>query len=195
MLSRTTFSPLYLSQFGAGWAASGHKYENIGCSGIPILRVPGTVDGVVGERVVPDRMYDDEDEETGNPDSIVFSASWVDLRTRFPIGSEGMRYLALQRVKRMVWGANTITVGSGGVPFPKKRRGGIGEGEVGMEKRGRRKVVDGWLPVGEVEVGTPRRWKYPSLYEVNGTRFEEREDGKFRSEDGRVLELRTASGG
>lgn len=191
MLSRTTFSPLYFSQLGAGWAASGPKYEHIGCNGIPILRVPGTVDGVVGEKVVPDRMYDDEDEETGSPESIVFSASWVDLRTRFPVASEGMRYLAWQGVKRMVWETNALTVESGGVPLPRKEKRGFGEGEVRVEKRGRREIVGGWLPVGEVEVGTPRRWRYPSVYEINGTRFEDAGDGNFRSKDGRVLELKT----
>ena len=132
----------------------------------------------MGERVVPDRMYDDEDEETGSPESIVFSASWVDLRTRFPVGSEGMRYLAWQGVKRMVWGVNTLTVVSGGVPLPRKRRD-VGEEEVRVEKRDRKGILDGWLPVGQVEVGTPRRWKYPSVYEVNGTKFEDAGDGEF----------------
>lgn len=64
-------------------------------------------------RVNPDRMFDDDDEETAAPGAIVFSASWVDLRTRVPVGSEGMRYLPWQGVKRMVWGGNTLTVGSG----------------------------------------------------------------------------------
>ncbi|KAI4257591.1 MAG: hypothetical protein L6R42_005557 [Xanthoria sp. 1 TBL-2021] len=126
MLSRTTFNALYLSQFGAGWSASGARYENIGCSGLPILRVPGSVDGGAVTRVNPDRMFDDDDEETAAPGAIVFGASWVDLRTRVPVGSEGMRYLAWQGVKRMVWGENTLTVGSGGVPFPKRNVGSGG---------------------------------------------------------------------
>ncbi|KAL8786045.1 MAG: hypothetical protein Q9213_003028 [Squamulea squamosa] len=189
MLSQTTFHSLYLSQFGAGWAASGVRYENIGCTGLPILRVLGTVNGEAVSRIDPERQYDDDNEELAAPGTIVFAASWVDLRTRFPVSSEGMRYLAWQGVKRMVWGMNTLTVGSGGVPLPNGRVGG------GLKKRDGKKVVNGWARSGDVDVATPRRWRYPSLYEVNGTRFEEGGDGVFRNAKGTVLEVKSREGG
>ena len=185
MLSTTTFTSLYLSQFGAGWAATGRNYADIGCTGIPILRALGSVNGEAVSWVNPEELYNDEDDEMSEPGTIVFSASWVDLRTRFPVSSQGMRYLAWQGVKRMVWGENTLTVGSGGIPFPKRDVEGM------MRKRDGTKVLNGWVTKGEVEVATPRRWRYASVYEVNGTRFQEGGDGVFRSGDGRVLEVKT----
>lgn len=58
-------------------------------------------------------------------------------------------------------------------------------------RRDGKKIVNGWMGKGEVEAETPARWRYPSVYEVNGTSFEEAGDGVFRSEDGRVLDVRT----
>ncbi|KAL8770405.1 MAG: hypothetical protein Q9209_003831 [Squamulea sp. 1 TL-2023] len=188
MLSHTTFHSLYLSQFGAGWAALGVRYEHIGCTGLPILRVLGTVNGEAVNRTDPERQYNDDNDELAEPGTIVFAASWVDLRTRFPVSSEGMRYLAWQGVKRMVWGMNTLTVGSGGVPLP---IGGVG-GK--LKKRDGKKVVNGWGGRGDVEVATPRRWRYPSLYKIDGTRFVEDGDGVFSSVEGTVLEVKTREG-
>ncbi|KAI4236571.1 MAG: hypothetical protein L6R40_006127 [Gallowayella cf. fulva] len=200
MSSTTTFSSLRLSQLGFGWSSplGLGEYTDIGCRGHPILRVMGSVTGEEDIiRVNPEVPYDDDDEDNANPGSIVFSASWVDLRTRFPASSQGNRYLAWQGVERMVWGTNVWSVASEGVPFPRLRR--WLRGERGLEERetGVKLLEESkGIPKGEVVVRTPKRWRYPSIYEVNGTVFKEDGDrsGVFRSGDGRVLNLKTMIG-
>ncbi|KAL8735767.1 MAG: hypothetical protein Q9166_000630 [cf. Caloplaca sp. 2 TL-2023] len=192
MLSNTTFSNLRLNQFGAGWAATGRRYGDIGCTGIPILRMLGNVQGEDVWHVDPEEEYDSDNEELADHKNIVFSASWVDLRTRFPPDSVGTRYLAWQGVKRLVWGTNTISLESDGVPFPRARR----KRRVGSRERGQR--LNGWadeMEKGTAVIQTPKRWRYPSVYNVNGTDFRENGDGVFRSSDGRVLGLRTMRAG
>ncbi|KAL8676989.1 MAG: hypothetical protein Q9186_006549, partial [Xanthomendoza sp. 1 TL-2023] len=177
LTSRITFSSLFHSQLG-----------------LPILHVAGTVNGedVSGRRpdfglLLPGSS--DIDELDPGPGNIVFGASWVDLRTRFPASSDGNRYLAWQGVERMVWGMNSWSVASGGVPFPRLKRWGFGKWE--RRALGSRDVPGG-IPMGEVVVKMPRRWRYASVYEVNGTVFKEEGDrsGGFKSQDGRVLDLR-----
>ncbi|KAL8712504.1 MAG: hypothetical protein Q9220_003352 [cf. Caloplaca sp. 1 TL-2023] len=142
--SETRFTHLLSNQFGAGWAATGPlNADIINCVGIPLLRVFGPGQGDQNEVVSynPPWGEDDVGGTVGTRD-VVFAASWVDLRVRFPPGSEGGRYLALQGVRGAVWGRGTWSAASDGVPFPKmkKRRGGRTTQEF-VDGRGERGTV------------------------------------------------------
>lgn len=114
------------------------------------------------------------------PETLVFAASWIDLRTRFPPDSKASRYLAWQGVKRMVWGTEGVwSAASDGIPFPKRK---------GRRKREQLRL-NGWTERGEVTIATPMRWRYPELYEVNGTEFRDAGNGVYRSGDGRMFNL------
>ncbi|KAL8655768.1 MAG: hypothetical protein Q9226_002912 [Calogaya cf. arnoldii] len=117
----TIFHHLRHNQFGAGWAATGLANSDIiDCISAPILRVfgPGTED------VDSDAVYNPPwaEEIQGTPQNVVFAATWIDLRERFPPDSAGSRYFAWQGMKGAVWGRYTWSVGSNGVPFPKTRK-------------------------------------------------------------------------
>ncbi|KAL8727887.1 MAG: hypothetical protein Q9166_005764 [cf. Caloplaca sp. 2 TL-2023] len=175
----TTFYGLRMQQFGAGWGATGPEYEDIpDCIGTPILRT-------MGENVDPldPHIYNppDEDERPGTPERIVFAASWIDLRTRFPPNSAGARYLQWQGVKDTVWGKGSWSTESNGVPFGTriKRR----------DIRGQR--LNDTVTKGTVTIKTPVRWVFPDVYSVNGSSYmsDDPAKGVYRSTDGRILNL------
>lgn len=165
-----SFEGLLSQQMGAGWAATTPRYDGIACAGAPLFRLFGPTHGAV-------HQYYPEGVLRPTPADLVFSASWVDLRVRFPPDSAASRYLQFQGVKRMVWGLGSWSSESDGVPFPKRKR----------DREQRR--LNGWAEKGEVRIATPPRWRYPSLYTVNGTNYRDGGDGVFRSEDGRVFNL------
>lgn len=194
-LSVVRFGTLLLSQFGAGWGASGPHYEDIPqCIGPPILRIFGPQDEAtyqipddppapdsptLSDSQHPDATWDDfstdwEDSLSGEPHEIIFSAAWIDLRTRFPPDPYGTRYLQYQGVKSLVWGKNTWSANSDGVPFPKR------DGKV---------KINQWARRGEVTLHTPRRWRYPDSYTINGTLFTIGGDGLYRNPKGATLPL------
>lgn len=174
--SYVSFTGLQVQQLGAGFAATSNDFEGIGCTGAPLIRLFGPSDEA-------QEIYH-PDGRLPAPNTMVFAASWVDLRTRFPPDSAATRYLQWQGVKNMVWGSDTWSATSNGVPFPRTR------------KREREQVrVNRWSEKGQVTISTPRRWRYADLYEVNGTEFQTGEDGVFRSMDGRVFNLTTGEFG
>ena len=179
MLSRIRVSDLLFDQFATGWGAlrNGDAYENIACSGMPIFKVWGPALGEVEQR--KPEPIGDYLQLNGQPKDMVFAASWVDLRTRFPPASADWRYLQWQGVKRFVWGGGRFSgnAASDGIPFPKRER------EVG-------KRLNGFAETGTVELVAPERWRYPSQYEINGTMYDKDVDGVFRSEDGEILDLK-----
>lgn len=162
--SETSFTGLLAQQLGAGWSATSPRYEGIGCNRTPFVRVFGPTDGEVS--------LSHPDGRLPAPNTMVFSASWIDLRTRFPPDSAATRYLQWQGVKSMVWGSNTWS--ADGIPFP---------------KRDQERKLNGWAEKGQVVIETPRRWRYPDVYNVNGTEYRDAGDGVFRSGDGKVLNL------
>ncbi|KAL9010461.1 MAG: hypothetical protein Q9173_004611 [Seirophora scorigena] len=169
------FFHLRLAQLGAGWAATTFsRHDIIDCTGAPIVRVfgpgPGGADDFIAVHSPPWDM-----EEEGTFSNVVYAATWVDLRVRFPPDSVGSRYLQWQGVKSAVWGSGTWSAASDGVPFPKGRRG----------KRSVR--LDGNVQKGTVVVETPSRWVEPDVYTVNGTRFLRVGEGRYVSEKGEVL--------
>ncbi|KAL8950682.1 MAG: hypothetical protein Q9222_003292 [Ikaeria aurantiellina] len=177
--SETRLIDLLQNQFGAGWAATGFDHSDIvECSGVPLMRVlgPGSLSGGSEENTIAEYHPPWGEDERGTPQNVVFAASWVDPRVSFPPGSEEVRYLSLQGVKGAVWGANTWSAASDGVPFPRK------------EKRRR------WLNGRGVQRGTaylaaPRRWVlFPSVYVVNRTEYMNDGNGTYRNSGGESLE-------
>ncbi|KAI4255927.1 MAG: hypothetical protein L6R42_006489 [Xanthoria sp. 1 TBL-2021] len=192
------FGTLFPGQYGAGWGSSGPDYEDIlDCTGVPILRVFGpelvAIYQLPDYPMVPDvsispdppdhstagiasetSSIDSEDTASGEPYEIVFAATWIDLRTRFPPDSAGTRYLRFQGVKSLIWGENTWSAASDGIPFPKRKRGAN---------------FNQWAPRGEAVIHTPRRWRHPSSYTINGTEFTNGGNGVYRSQEGAVLKL------
>ena len=169
----TKFSNLLDDQFGAGWGANGHDHGDIpNCEGLPILRVFGPTGP--WERVIynPPLPPDSLDMPDGEPHEIVFAASWVDLRTRFPPDFASSRYLQYQGVGGLVLGKDRWSAASDGIPFP---------------KRSRVAKPNSWAPHGTAYITVPQRWRYPDLYIVNGTNFTDSGDGIFKSLDGKVL--------
>ncbi|KAL9001789.1 MAG: hypothetical protein Q9188_005246 [Gyalolechia gomerana] len=171
----TKFVGLRQNQLGAGWAATGYTNNDIiNCTGAPILRVFGPGAGDEDSIV----MYNPPWEEAveGTFQNVVYAASWVDLRLRFPPDSAGSRYLQWQGVKRAVWGMDTWSAASDGITFPKRRR-------------------RDWIPRlnGQAERGTafispPIRWVYPDVYTVNGTDYARHGNETYVSKLGEVLE-------
>ena len=172
--SKTTVGPLLADQFSAAWSAdaatiSSTKSIFTNCTGLPIDRFfgPGT-----WERRAEDRsefQYDNWPDE-----NLAFGASWVDLRLRFPASSAGTRYLQFQGVKGLVWGTNTWSAASNGMPFPKSMK---------------RNRLNGLAQQGTAYIQPPSRWRYPDVYEVNGTTYKDTGNGVYKSEAGRVLNL------
>ncbi|KAL8904560.1 MAG: hypothetical protein Q9207_003179 [Kuettlingeria erythrocarpa] len=166
-------------QIGFGWGATGSNYEDIQCgAGNPILRLAG-----------PNQFpYDPWDDEGGyithppggllaagpsTPDTIVFAASWIDLRRRLPPDSAGSLYLQWQGVRGLIWGSGRWSAESQGVPFP---------------RRDRARLMNPWSPRGTAYLQAPTRWRRPDVYRLNGTNYTA-SDGFYKAEDGRVLDL------
>ncbi|KAL8995063.1 MAG: hypothetical protein Q9169_005132 [Polycauliona sp. 2 TL-2023] len=202
--SKTMFSGLLHQQLGAGWPADADADNSNGvttsrrCEGAPILRVFGA--GYEHEAYLrPANPYNRHDAAT-HPQrtNVVGGASWVDLRTRFPPDSAGSRYLAWQGVKGAVWGRDTWSVASGGIPFGSRRRfkrrssdeGGGGEVEAEAE-RGAQRFND-LITHGTIEISTPTRWVSPDIWGVDGTEYRregDEEGAGYRSEEGVVLDF------
>ncbi|CAF9941648.1 hypothetical protein IMSHALPRED_002830 [Imshaugia aleurites] len=172
----TTFYNLYANQLAAGWGGTGPNHEDIpNCVGIPILRIfgpQGLPGSFSGDFYLPSSSTSDV--RAGEPHEIVFAASWIDLRTRFPPNSADSLYLQWQGVQGAVWGKNTWSAASNGVPFPKRD---------GTER------LNGWAQHGTAYISTPSRWRYPSVYGVNGTNYTDPGNGSYVSGDGRILNL------
>ena len=178
----TRFFGLLQNQFGAGWAATGFANENIiNCTGAPILRVFGPSMGS-DDRIVVYNLPLGEDIE-GTPQNVVFAASWIDLRLRFPPNSAGMKYLQWQGVKRAIWGKDTWNAGSDGVPFPRKKRGNP-----------RSMRLNGYAQKGTAYISAPTRWAYPNVYTVNGTDYMDQGNETYVSKYGRLLEPKKLAG-
>lgn len=100
-------------------------------------------------------------------DDIIFGASWVDLRTRFPPESDArVRYLQWQGVKGLVWGKNVWSAASDGVIFPRA------ENEL-LSKRvivpPNMTILTNALSVGTAYLTAPRRWQYAERFAINET--------------------------
>lgn len=176
--SATGFATLMQNQIGFGWAAQGNRYEDIQCAGEPIIRLSGP-------NQIPFDPWDDSGgyivtppggnmfEESGTPQSMVFAAAWIDLRTRFPASSAETRWLQWQNVRGLVWGANKLDLHHGPVPFPKRNQ--------------ETQRLNSWASTGTAYLSAPARWRRPDLYRINGTNFTDSGDGLYRAEDGRTL--------
>ena len=166
---------LQASQLAAAWTAgaSSTLYSNvIECAGIPAVRYFGP--GIL-LRTVPaleDFRFDADHEE------LLFAASWIDLRTRFPPGSSETRYLQWQGVRGLIWGKNTWSAASDGIPFPKRALG---------------QSLNDWSPHGTAYIQAPGRWRYPTLYSVNGTNYTAFDNGLYASLNGKTLNLTSLS--
>ncbi|KAI4089325.1 MAG: hypothetical protein LQ344_005457 [Seirophora lacunosa] len=136
------FFHLRHAQLGAGWPATTFsRHDIIECTGAPLVRVlgpapAGAVDDAIAVYTPPWGTM-----EEGTFSNVVYAASWVDLRVRFPPDSKGSRYLQWQGVKSAVWGWGSWSAASDGVPFPKKRKGDevyweCAEGDGGCEDAG-----------------------------------------------------------
>ena len=173
--SSTKIHRLLESQFAAAWGAKGRNYEDIPtCTGAPILRVfgPRPIYGLL--KYHPPLPLDSMDMPVGEPHEIIFAASWVDLRTRFPPDSATSRYLQYQGVGGLILGKDRWSAASDGISFP---------------KRSRAQSPNPWAPYGTALITTPSRWRYPDLYIVNGTNFTDSGNRGFTSSDGTILDL------
>ncbi|KAL9014900.1 MAG: hypothetical protein Q9173_000455 [Seirophora scorigena] len=162
----TGFSALLPGQLGFGWGAPSSNYEDIRCgAGNLLLRLTGSSSW----------PYDPRDEYGGyiihipgaafavtpnEPQDIVFAASWIDLRRRFPPNSADR--------------SGRWTDESQGVPFP---------------KRDSARILTSQAPRGTAYLQAPRRWRHPDLYRINGTNYTDSGDGVYRAEDGRFLNM------
>ena len=168
-------SYLQANQLAAAWTPGASSTLNtnvIECAGIPAVRYFGP--GILLSTVPPleDFRFDAEHEE------LLFAASWVDLRTRFPPGSSETRYLQWQGVRGLIWGKNVWSAASDGIPFPKRA--------IGQRLNDR-------SPRGTAYIQPPGRWRYPTLYSVNGTNYTARDNGLYASRDGNLLNLTSLS--
>ncbi|KAL8936943.1 MAG: hypothetical protein Q9216_004674 [Gyalolechia sp. 2 TL-2023] len=177
----TKFSGLRQNQFGAGWAAAGYANNDIiNCIGAPILRVFGPGAGDDDSIVVYNPPWGEAEE--GTPQNVVYAASWVDLRLRFPPDSAGTRYLQWQGVKRAVWGTDTWSAASDGLPFPKRKRSGWIDR---LNKHAQQ---------GMAYISSPPRWIYPDAYTINGTEYAHQGNETYVSRLGEVLGSRITVG-
>ncbi|KAI4180418.1 MAG: hypothetical protein L6R41_007250 [Letrouitia leprolyta] len=173
----TRFLGLQQNQFGAGWAATGFAHADIiNCTGAPMLRVFGPGTGDDNSIIVYNPPWEDEGEVDGTPQNVVFAASWVDLRTRFPPDSAGSRYLQWQGVKGAIWGRGTWSAASDGIPFPKRRR------------RDWMPRLNGKADRGMAYISPPSKWVYPDVYTVNGTDYALQGNGTYVSRLEKSLE-------
>lgn len=173
-------------QFAANWGTSPTQSTRIpdmlDCSGAPVARLHGQ--GAFwfpnDERSVDHRLPYRSDL------TLVFSASWINLRLRFPPNSINIRYLQFQGVKKMVWGsylnpmvlgADTWSAASDGIPFPKRMK---------------RERLNGYAQHGTAYIEPPPRWVYPNMYTVNGTNYTDTGVRIYKDEDGVVLDFPAA---
>ena len=177
--SSISVTGLLFDQIAAGWSATwapvaGTNFRNpdtIECSGAPVRRFfgPGTW-WEATDHGDWERYYSWE----APREEMIFGASWVDLRTRFPPDSKWARYLQWQGVNGRGWGRNTWSAASGGVPFSR------------LVKRER---LNGWAQRGMAYIRPPVRWRYPDLYEINGTNYTKVGVEGYRSSNGASLDL------
>ncbi|KAL8823560.1 MAG: hypothetical protein Q9191_005748 [Dirinaria sp. TL-2023a] len=178
----TRFFDLLQNQFGAGWAATGTGNQDIiNCTGAPILRVFGPTPNEGDSIDVYNPPAGQELE--GAPQNVVFAASWIDLRVRFPPNSAGSRYLGWQGVNRAVWGKDAWNAGSNGVPFPRKKRSRYGTDR-----------LNSYAQQGTAYISAPARWAYPSVYTTNGTDYMDQGNGTYVNKYGTVLDLESFGG-
>ncbi|KAL9598614.1 MAG: hypothetical protein Q9219_004359 [cf. Caloplaca sp. 3 TL-2023] len=168
LVSQVSFTGLQFSQFGAGWRASNPRYSGIGCTGRPLVLVYGPTVGEVTE-TRPDGLLP-------APDNMVFAASWTNLRVKLPPDDATSKYLMLEGVKDMAWGKDSWAVSA--VKFPMHRK----------RQRQKPKLND-FAIQGQAVIETPSRWRYPDVYELNGTEYRNSGDDVFRSESGRILNV------
>lgn len=181
----TTFYGLLYQQIGFGWSATGNNPSTDipECTGLPILRVSGpSGDTWSGNPAIdvynpPGNFASVE----GTPQSVVFAATWIDLRTRLPPSSADARYLQWQGVKGAVWGKNSWNIASGGIPF-------------GSRKRSVERKLNGYALQGTAYITPPARVQYPTMYAVFGTNYTGLGNGSYSSEDGRLLNLKNPLG-
>lgn len=152
----------------AAWSPAVPDPLSVGCVGTPTARFSGPGVWLHSIPSVGDYRFDAQFHE------LIFSASWVDLRTRFPPGSSDTRYLQWQGVRGLIWGKNTWSAASDGTPFP---------------KRSVKQRLNGWAPTGTAYIQAPARSRYPSLYSVNGTNYTRMGAGVYTSDDGLALNL------
>ena len=176
-----TFYGLRHGQFGAGWAATGFAHSDIvNCNGIPILRVFGPSTEPDDSIVAYNPPWGEG--EQGTPQNVVFAATWIDLRLRFPPSSADTRYLQWQGVKGAVWGSGRWSAASDGIPFPKNKRSTLTQ------------RLNGYAQQATAYIAAPKRWKYPDVYTVNGTDYTIGDNETYRSNGGRVLTFRSRAG-
>ncbi|KAL9581077.1 MAG: hypothetical protein Q9212_004111 [Teloschistes hypoglaucus] len=171
---------LQAQQLALGWGGSAlEEGQTIECAGNPIARIMGPSQfarsehpdySVIVQRIITDSNY--RAPPLPWTREFVFAASWVDLRTRLPPSGADARYLQWQGVKSLIWGKNTWTAASDGIPFP---------------KRDHDPKLNGFASQGQATIQRPSRWIYPSSYTLNGTKYADAGDGVYRSLDGRIL--------
>ena len=157
-----------MDQMAAIWSPVVPDSSGVGCTGAPTERFFGPGIWVHTVPSIGDYRFDAELHE------LFFSASWVDLRTRFPPGSADTRYLQWQGVKGLIWGKNIWSAASDGIPFP---------------KRSKDLKTNDWTPRGTAYIQSPGRWRYPSLYSINGTNYTRVAEGLYKNHDGMNLNL------
>ena len=104
------------------WLGHRHDCHNnadlFRCSGRPMLRYHGPTGGSDDNVVIYNPPWG-EWIDVVTPQMVVFAASWVDLRTRFPPDSTASRYLQLQGVKGLIWGKAYMERRIRWIPFSK----------------------------------------------------------------------------
>ena len=166
--STSVAGTLLADQLVAGWNPSMSNPTSFECAGRPIARHFGPGIWVHSIPSATDARFDADFNE------LIYAASWVDLRTRFPPGSLETRYLQWQGVRGLVWGQNTWSAASDGIPFPKRN--------IGLR-------LNAWAPRGIAYIQPPSRWRYPNVYFINGTNYTGSGDGVYTSRDGRTLDF------
>lgn len=173
---------LQAQQLALGWGGSVlEEGQVIECTGSPVARVMGPHPYARSEHpdysVILHGMINIPHYRAPPlpwPREFVFAASWVDLRTRLPPSGADARYLQWQGVKSLIWGKNTWTAASDGIPFP---------------KRDHVPRLNGFASQGQATIQRPSRWRYPNSYTMNGTKYAHAGDDVYRSLDGSVLNM------
>ena len=140
--------------------------------------IPGTWD-------VWDTDYREGSPWLSSPEGSIFSASWVDLRTKVPPETDELKkYLQSQGVKGLVAGDAKWSPVINGEPHYRRSQG--------LRKRAdwqHQRIVEGALPSGTVYLSSTGRWQYADLIIVNGTNYtdERKGNGIYTSANGTVL--------
>ncbi|KAL8948160.1 MAG: hypothetical protein Q9222_005625 [Ikaeria aurantiellina] len=174
---------LLVDQFAAGWgvpwtpdtprALATPILDNVDCAGAPKARFhgPGDWHRTTGDDHV---LIQGSSPRQG----MIFAASWVDLRIRFPPDPTGSRYLQWQNVRGLVWGSDTWSAESNGLPFPR------------FLARRRTESLNQWAQQGTAFLRPPSRWTYPDVYIVNGTSYTiDAAFKEYRDIDGKVFNV------